>query len=65
MRYLLGAWEEAQYGKLDSEMRARIVEVNVQMQTFDFLFGITLSNLLLHHTDNPSKTLLTEVNISR
>ena len=27
------------------------------MHTFDFLFGVSLGNLLLHHTDNLSKTL--------
>ena len=54
---LLGVWEEAQCAQLDSEMRARIVGVNAQMQTFDFLFGVSLGNLLLRHTDNLSKTL--------
>ena len=53
---LLGLWEEAQSAQLDSEMRARIVGVNAQMQTFDFLFGVSLGNLL-HHTDNLSKEL--------
>ena len=27
------------------------------MHTFDFVFGAFLENLLLHHTDNLSKTL--------
>ena len=43
--------------QLDSEMRARIVGVNGQMQTFNFLFGISLGNFLLRSTDNLSKTL--------
>ena len=34
-------------------MRARITGVN----TFGFLFGVFLGNLLLRHTDNLSKTL--------
>ena len=54
---LLGVWEEAQCAQLDSEMRARIGGVNAQMQTFDFLFGVSLGNLLLRHTDNLSKAL--------
>ena len=33
---LLGVWKEAQCGQPDGEMRARIVGVNAQMQTFDF-----------------------------
>lgn len=33
---LLGVWKEAQCGQADGEMRARIVGVNAQMQTFDF-----------------------------
>ena len=53
---LLCVWEEAQCAQLDSEMRARIVGVNAQMQTFDFLFGVSLGNLL-RHTDNLSKKL--------
>ena len=57
---LLGVWEEAQTWKLDGEMRARIIGVNAQMHMFDFLFGISLDNLLLHHTDNLSATLQTK-----
>ena len=54
---LLGVWNEALSMQLDVEMRARITGVNTQMHTFDFLFGVSLGNLLLHHTDNLSKTL--------
>lgn len=39
---LLGAWNEALSLQLDFEMRARITEVNTQMHTFDFLFGVSL-----------------------
>ncbi len=38
-------------------MRARIIGVNTQMLTFDFLFGISLGALLLCHSDNLSKNL--------
>ena len=54
---LFGVWNEAQSSHLDGEMRARIIGVETQMHTFDFLFGISLGNLLLRHTDNLSKTL--------
>ena len=43
--------------KLDGEMRARIIGVDAQMHTFDFLFGVSLGCLLLHHTNNLSKSL--------
>ena len=56
LEILFGAWEDVQYAQVDSEMRARIVGVNAQRQTFDFLLVVTLGNLL-RHTDNLSKTL--------
>ena len=54
---LFGVWKEAQSSQLDVEMRARIIGVDTQMHTFNFLFGISLGNLLLRHTDNLSKSL--------
>ena len=51
---LLGVWEES---NIDSETRARIIGVEVQMLSFDFLFGLLLGSLLLRHGDNLSKTL--------
>ena len=54
---LLGVWEEAQSGHLDGEMKARIIGVETQMHTFDFLYGVFLGELILRHTDNLSKTL--------
>ena len=50
-------WNEAQSSHLDGEMRTRIIGVETQMHMFDFLFGISLGNLLLRRTDNLSKTL--------
>ena len=38
-------------------MRARIIGVDSQMRSFEFLFGVSLGNLLLRHTDNLSKSL--------
>ena len=54
---LFGVWKEAQSLQLDGEMRARIIGVDTHIHTFDFLFGISLGNLLLRHTDNLIKTL--------
>ena len=54
---LLEVWKESQRGHLDGEMKARIVEVETLMHTFDFLFGVFLVELILRHSDNLSKTL--------
>ena len=43
-----------------TEMRARIIGVDVQMHKFDSLFGISLGNLLLHPTDTLRATLQTK-----
>ncbi len=37
--------------------KARIQGVSSQMNTFNFLFGTYLGELVLRHTDNLSKTL--------
>ena len=44
-------------GHLDSEIRARVIGVEAQMLTFDFLFGVSLGSLILRHSDNLSKSL--------
>ena len=55
---LLYVWEEAQESSLDSETIARIVRVETQIAKFDFLFrSVSLSALILTHSDNLSKTL--------
>ena len=54
---LLLVWREALEGSLDGEMCACIIGVEAQMTRFDFLFGICLGSLLLHHSDNLSSTL--------
>ena len=53
---LLGVWEESKASSIDSEIRARIIGVETQMENFDF-FGLLLASLLLRHSDNLSKTL--------
>ena len=43
---LLGVWSDALSSKLDGEMRARIIGVDTQMHTFDFLFGVSHGSLV-------------------
>ncbi len=50
-------WEEALSATTDTEMKARIRGVSSQMTTFQFFFGLVLSELILQHTDQLSKTL--------
>ena len=54
---LLEVWNDSLSSKLDGEIRARIIRVDTQMHTFEFLFGISLGNILLLHTDNLSKSI--------
>lgn len=50
-------WEECLEIVRDSETIAQIVGVASRMQTFTLLFGVKLGELILHHTDNLSRTL--------
>ena len=54
---LLSLWDECKDSKLDSETRARIIGVETQVLTFEFLFGVSLGAAILSHSDNLSKTL--------
>ena len=54
---VLGVWEESKNSQIDSEMKARIIGIETQMLTFNFLFGISLRTLILPHSDNLSKSL--------
>ena len=49
-------WEALQATQ-DTEAKARIQGVAAQMRTFTFFFGSMLSELVLKHTDNLSRTL--------
>ena len=53
----LGVWEESKNSQIDSEMKARIIDIETQMLTYNFLFGISLGILILQHSDNLSKSL--------
>ena len=54
---LLSTWETASQIARDTESKARIQGVSSQMNSFNFLFGTYLGELLLRHTDNLSKAL--------
>ena len=54
---LLALWEECKDSKLDSEIRTKIIGVETQMLSFEFLFGVSLGAVILSHYDNLSKTL--------
>ena len=53
---LTSTWNEATEVAKDTESKARLQGVLAQMKTFDFLFGVTLGEMVLRHTDNLSKT---------
>ena len=40
-------WEECLESKLEREIRPKIIEVNHQMKTFEYYFGVKLGSLLL------------------
>ena len=54
---LQGTWEEAVEVVRDTETKARIRGVSAVMNTFDFLFGCMLGEMILKHPDNLSSTL--------
>ena len=57
---LLKVREEVQSDSLDGEMSARIVGVETQMTTFEFLVGVHLGLLVMRHTNILSKSLQQE-----
>jgi hypothetical protein len=54
---LQSTWEEAVEVVKDTETKARIHGVSSQMNTFDYLFGNLLGQMILKHADNLSSTL--------
>ena len=48
---------DSKNSQINSEMKARIIGIETQMLTFNFLFGISLGTLSLQHRDNLSKSL--------
>ena len=54
---LLQEWIISLDGKLQSDIRGRIIGCQAQMNTFDFFFWLNLGQRLFSHTDNLLKTL--------
>ena len=54
---LQSLWDQATDIVHDTETIARIRGVAAHMQSFEFFFALVLGEILLHHTDNLSKTL--------
>ena len=54
---LFALWEESLESLLESDIKARVIGVQAQMRTFNFLYGVSLGALILAHNDNLSKTL--------
>ena len=55
--HILLLWETGVHETSNTDMKARILGVRSQMQSFNFLFCIVLSEMILQHTDKLSKTL--------
>ena len=51
---ILQLWETALSSTSNTEMKARIQGVESQMESFKFLFGLILSEMILRHTDKLS-----------
>ena len=54
---LQSTWEEAVEVARDTETKARIGGVSAKMTKFEFLFGTLFGDMLMHHSNNLSKTL--------
>ena len=54
---LLDTWDDAVNIATDTESKSRINGVAPQMKTYDFVFGATLGEMILQHSDNLSQCL--------
>ena len=54
---LQALWDESLEFVKDAEMRSRIIGISTTMKSFKFFFGVVLGELILHHSDNLSRTL--------
>ena len=50
-------WNEFLEMKLDPDIRGHIIELNHQMEIFDYFNGVKLGSLLLKQSDNVSHTM--------
>ena len=44
-------------GKMESELKGRIIGVKTQMETFELHFGLILGSRLYSHTDNLARSV--------
>ena len=54
---LLQLWEDCLETRLQSDIRARIIGVQSQMESYKYLYGVMLGLLILKHSDNLSRSL--------
>ena len=50
-------WDCVLDSRVDPDVRARVIGVQAQMETFDYYFGVCLGKMVLSHADNLSATL--------
>ena len=50
-------WDCVLDSRVDPDVRARVIGVQAQMETFDYYFGVCLAKMVLSHADNLSATL--------
>lgn len=50
-------WENVLDSRVDPDVRARVIGVQAQMETFDYYFSVCIGKLVLGHADNLSATL--------
>ena len=50
-------WDECLETRLDTEVKARVIGVKSQMETFCYYFGVCLGECVLRHADDLSRTL--------
>ena len=58
-------WEEVKESPLDSEIKARVIGVEAQMNDFNFLFGVSLGALVLNHSDNLQLAQTGKANVAK
>jgi len=45
-------WASLLDQRFDSDLRARIIDVKAQMESFDYYFGVCIGELVLNHADD-------------
>ena len=50
-------WDESSDENLQADIKGRIISVKSQMNTLNCFYGVTISQLVLGHSDNFSNTI--------